>query len=170
MVSKREFDEEMAAQKSRSRSAGTIETGDWVVLSDDETEEFVGYDYLETSLKITRYRKVKMKDKELFQLVFNLTPFYAEGGGQLGDKGYIESNDEKIEIIDTKKEHNQIIHFTKKLPKFPESNFKAVVSGAKRKYTEANHSATHLLHYALRKVLVMLLPIKTVPASATKPW
>ena len=153
VVSKREFDEEMAAQKSRSRSVGTMETGDWVVLSDDETEEFVGYDYLETSLKITRYRKVKTKDKELYQLMFNLTPFYAEGGGQLGDKGYIESNDEKIEIIDTKKEHNQIIHFAKKLPKFPESNFKAVVSSAKRKYTEANHSATHLLHYALRKVL-----------------
>ncbi len=153
MVSKREFDEEMAAQKLRSRSAGTMETGDWTILYEDDVEEFVGYDYLEANLKITRYRKVKTKGKELYQLVFNLTPFYAEGGGQLGDKGYIESNEEKIEIIDTKKEHNLIIHFAKKMPQFPESNFKAVVSRTKRKYTEANHSATHLLHHVLRNVL-----------------
>ncbi len=153
VVSKREFDEEMAAQKARSRTAGAMETGDWVVLLDDDVEEYVGYDYLEADLKITRYRKVVAKDKELYQLVFNITPFYAEGGGQLGDKGYIESEDEKIEIIDTKKEHNQIIHFAKKIPQFPKSNFKAVVSRIKRKHTEANHSATHLLHYALRKVL-----------------
>ncbi|RLD65433.1 MAG: alanine--tRNA ligase, partial [Bacteroidetes bacterium] len=153
VVNKREFDEVMAVQKSRSRTAGTMKTDDWIVLLEDDTEEFIGYDYLETNLKITQYRKVKIKDKELYQLIFNLTPFYAEGGGQLGDKGYIESNDEKIEIIDTKKEHNQIIHFVKKLPQFPESNFKAVVSKAKRKYTETNHSATHLLHYALRTVL-----------------
>lgn len=153
VVSKREFDEEMETQKSRSRSAGTMETGDWVDLLEDDTEEFIGYDYLETNLKISRYRKVKAKGKELYQLVFNITPFYAEGGGQLGDKGYIESDREKVEIIDTKKEHNQIIHLVKKLPEFPKNSFKAVVSRTKRKHTEANHSATHLLHYALRKVL-----------------
>jgi len=153
VVSKREFDEEMETQKSRSRSAGTMETDDWVDLLDDDIEEFIGYDYLEADLRITRYRKVKAKGKELYQLVFNITPFYAEGGGQLGDKGYIKNDEEKIEIIDTKKEHNQIIHFVKTLPKFPKSKFKAVVSGTKRKHTEANHSATHLLHYALRKVL-----------------
>jgi alanyl-tRNA synthetase len=153
VVSKREFDEEMEAQKSRSRSAGTMETDDWVDILEDDTEEFIGYDYLEADLRITRYRKVKAKGTELYQLVFNITPFYAEGGGQLGDKGYIKNDEEKIEIIDTKKEHNQIIHFVKNLPKFPKSKFKAVVSGTKRKHTEANHSATHLLHYALRKVL-----------------
>ncbi len=153
IVNRREFDEEMAAQKSRSKKAALAETDDWVILSEDEEEEFVGYDYLETSLKITQYRKVKIKGKELYQLVFNITPFYAEGGGQVGDTGYIENENERIEIIDTKKEHNQIIHIVKELPKFPKSKFKAVVNRVKRKLTEANHSATHLLHYALRKVL-----------------
>ena len=153
IVNRREFDEEMAAQKSRSKKAALAETDDWVILSEDDEEEFVGYDYLETSLKITQYRKVKIKGKELYQLVFNITPFYAEGGGQVGDTGYIENENERIEIIDTKKEHNQIIHIVKELPKFPKSKFKAVVNRVKRKLTEANHSATHLLHYALRKVL-----------------
>ena len=153
VVSKREFDQEMEAQKLRSRNAAQAETDDWVILSKDDEEEFVGYDYLETKLKITQYRKVKIKGKELYQLVFNITPFYAEGGGQVGDTGYIENDDERIEIIDTKKEHNQIIHIVKKLPKFPKNNFKAVVNRVKRKLTEANHSSTHLLHYALRKVL-----------------
>ncbi len=153
IVNRREFDEEMAAQKSRSKKAALAETDDWVILSEDDEEEFVGYDYLETSLKITQYRKVKIKGKELYQLVFNITPFYAEGGGQVGDTGYIENDDERIEIIDTKKEHNQIIHIVNELPKFPKSKFKAVVNRVKRKLTEANHSATHLLHYALRKVL-----------------
>ncbi|MCF6239855.1 MAG: alanine--tRNA ligase [Bacteroidales bacterium] len=153
IVNKSQFDEEMTAQKSRSKQAALAETDDWVVLREDDDEEFVGYDYLETSLKITQYRKVKIKGKELYQLVFNITPFYAEGGGQVGDTGYIESGDERIEILDTKKEHNQIIHIVKELPKYPKSKFKAVVNRVKRKLTEANHSATHLLHYALRKVL-----------------
>ncbi len=153
VVNKREFDEEMAAQKSRSKQAASAEAGDWEILREDDDEEFVGYDYLETSLYITKYRKVKVKGKEQYQLVFNLTPFYAEGGGQVGDSGYIESEDERIEIIDTKKEHNQVIHIVKELPEFPKSKFKAVVNRVKRKLTEANHSATHLLHYALRKVL-----------------
>ncbi len=153
VVNKKEFDEEMAAQKSRSKKAASAEMEDWVILHEDDEEEFVGYDYLETTLKITKYRKVKTKGKELYHLVFNITPFYAEGGGQVGDTGYIENENEKIEIINTVKEHNQIIHIVKKLPEFPKNKFKAVVNRIKRKLTEANHSATHLLHYALRKVL-----------------
>ncbi len=153
VVNKKEFDEEMAAQKSRSKKAASAEMEDWVILHEDDEEEFVGYDYLETTLKITKYRKVKTKGKEFYHLVFNITPFYAEGGGQVGDTGYIENENEKIEIINTVKEHNQIIHIVKKLPEFPKNKFKAVVNRIKRKLTEANHSATHLLHYALRKVL-----------------
>jgi alanyl-tRNA synthetase len=153
IVNKQEFDEEMEAQKSRSRNAATIETDDWVKVSADEVEEFIGYDYLEAKLKIVKYRKIKQKDKELFQLVFNLTPFYAESGGQVGDTGYIEYDNERVEIIDTQKEHNQIVHITKKLPSQPDALFNATVYRLKRKYTESNHSATHLLHYALRKVL-----------------
>ncbi|MBN1253238.1 MAG: alanine--tRNA ligase [Bacteroidales bacterium] len=153
IVSKREFDEEMAAQKSRSREAANVETDDWVIVRDDDVEEFVGYDFLETSLKITRYRKIKSKGKELYQLVFNLTPFYAESGGQVGDKGYIENDTEKIYVLDTQKEHNMIIHITEKLPNEFDSEFRAFVNVDKRKHTESNHSATHLLHFALRKVL-----------------
>lgn len=153
MVSKLEFDEEMEAQKSRSRSAASMETDDWVILTDDEVEEFIGYEYTEAKLKISKYRKITTKGNELYQLVFNMTPFYAEGGGQVGDKGYIENDSEKIAIIDTQKEHNQIVHIVKKLPEHLNSYFNAFVSKNKRKLTEANHSATHLLHYALRKVL-----------------
>ncbi len=152
-VNKLEFDEEMELQKSRSRNAASIETDDWVVLDQVDVEEFIGYDYLETTLKITKYRKIKSKEKELFQLVFNRTPFYAEGGGQVGDKGYIENDYERIYIIDTLKEHNQIVHIVDKLPEHPENIFKAFVDKLKREYTESNHSSTHLLHYALRKVL-----------------
>jgi alanyl-tRNA synthetase len=153
VVSKLEFDEEMDAQKSRSRNAAAVETDDWVIISDDEIEEFIGYDYLEAKLKIVKYRKIKQKDKELVQLVFNLTPFYAESGGQVGDTGFIENEQEKTEIIDTQKEHGQIVHIAKKLPENPHSWFNATVHRLKRKYTQANHSATHLLHFALRKVL-----------------
>jgi len=155
MVSKLEFDEEMEAQKSRSRNAASMETDDWMVVNDndDDVEEFIGYDYTETKLKIVKYRKVTYKDKELFQLVFNMTPFYAESGGQIGDTGYIENEDERIEIIDTQKEHGQIVHVAKKLPEQPGALFNAMVHKNKRKLTEANHSATHLLHFALRKVL-----------------
>lgn len=153
VVSKLEFDEEMEAQKSRSRNAASVETDDWVIVSDDDIEEFIGYDYLEARLKICKYRKIRQKDKELYQLVFNMTPFYAESGGQVGDTGYIENENERIEIIDTQKEHNQIVHITKNLPSQPDAIFSATVHRLKRKYTEANHSATHLLHYALRKVL-----------------
>jgi alanyl-tRNA synthetase len=153
VVSKPEFDEEMEAQKSRSRNAANVETDDWIIVSNDEIEEFIGYDYLEAKLKICKYRKVKQNDKELYQLVFNLTPFYAESGGQIGDTGYIENENERIEIIDTQKEHNQIVHIVKKIPLQLDVLFCATVHRLKRKYTEANHSATHLLHHALRKVL-----------------
>lgn len=152
-VNKKEFEEEMENQKNRSRSAASVDTEDWIELLKDDVEEFVGYDYLETEIKITRYRKIKQKNKELFQLVFNISPFYAESGGQVGDKGYIEANGEKISIINTVKENNLTIHITDKLPIDPKANFKAVVSSGKRKSTANNHTATHLLHHALREVL-----------------
>ncbi|MAP53963.1 MAG: alanine--tRNA ligase, partial [Altibacter sp.] len=150
-----EFEAALQKQKERSRAATKVETGDWVILSDDAEEEFVGYDTLETPIKITRYRKVEnKKEGELFQLVFNLTPFYPEGGGQVGDKGYLEAPDGGVVyIIDTKKENNLIIHFAKSLPRNPEATFKAVVDTKQRQRTAANHTATHLLHQALRNIL-----------------
>jgi len=149
------FETELQKQKERSRAATKVETGDWEILSDDSEEEFVGYDTLETKVKITRYRKVESKkDGELYQLVFNLTPFYPEGGGQVGDKGYLEAPDGGvIYIIDTKKENNLIIHFVKNLPIKPEDTFKAVVDKKQRFWTASNHTATHLLHQALRNIL-----------------
>ena len=149
------FETELQKQKERSRAATKVETGDWVVLSEDAEEEFIGYDSLETQIRITRYRKVETKKEgELYQLVFNLTPFYPEGGGQVGDKGYLEaSNGEVVYIVDTKKEHNLIVHFAKNLPRHPEEKFKAVVDQKQRSRTASNHTATHLLHQALRNVL-----------------
>jgi alanyl-tRNA synthetase len=152
-VNREEFQQAMEAQKDRSRSATTITTDDWVELISATDEKFVGYTNLEYKLKITKYRKIKSKEKELFQLVFDTTPFYAESGGQVGDTGYIMANDEKISIIDTKKENNLIIHLAGKLPKDPTVDFTAVVNKNNRRSTENNHSATHLLHFALRKVL-----------------
>ena len=150
-----EFAVEMEKQKTRSRAAAAMDTDDWVVLYDDSTEEFIGYDYLEAKVKITRYRKVtSKKDGDMYQLVFNLTPFYAEGGGQVGDKGYLEiSNGNVIYIIDTKKENNLILHYTKNLPQNPSQIFKAVVDKKQRFRTACNHTATHLLHQALRTIL-----------------
>jgi len=153
IVNKKEFEVAMENQKNRSRSAATVDTEDWVELLKDDIEEFVGYDYLETEVKITRYRKVKQKKKELYQLIFNISPFYAESGGQVGDKGYIEANGEKIRILDTIKENNLNIHITEKLPIDPKATYKAVVDSGKRVSTANNHTATHLLHFALRKVL-----------------
>ena len=149
------FHEEMKKQKERSREAAAVDTEDWVILVEDESEEFVGYDFLETEIKITRYRKItSKKEGTMYQLVFNLTPFYPEGGGQVGDKGYIESSDgEKISILDTKKENNLILHFSKELPKRINQTFRAVVNDSERFRTACNHSATHLLHEALRAVL-----------------
>jgi alanyl-tRNA synthetase len=149
------FEAAMNKQKERSRAATETTTDDWVVLSEDNEEEFVGYDMLSTPVKITRYRKVNSKKNGvLFQLVFNLTPFYPEGGGQVGDKGYLEApNGDVIYIIDTKKENNLIVHQTKNLPKNPQNVFQAVVDKKQRAATASNHSATHLLHQALRAVL-----------------
>ncbi len=150
-----EFETELQKQKERSRAATKVETGDWVVLAEDAEEEFIGYDFLETNIKITRYRKVESKKEgELYQLVFSLTPFYPEGGGQVGDKGYLEApNGEVVYIIDTKKENNLIIHFAKNLPRNVEDTFKAVVDKKQRFRTACNHTATHLLHQALRNIL-----------------
>jgi len=147
------FEKALQEQKERSRSATSLKTDDWTELLKDDKEEFIGYDNLEADVKITRYRKVEQKNKSFYQLVFNLTPFYPEGGGQVGDKGYIEFNGEKLSVFDTKKENNLIIHMVKDLPKNPEATFKAVVDAKKRAFSAANHSATHLLHHALRTVL-----------------
>ncbi|MDA9276868.1 alanine--tRNA ligase [Flavobacteriaceae bacterium] len=149
------FEAALAKQKDRSRSATKIATGDWVILTQDTQEEFVGYETLETQIQIVKYRKVaSKKDGEMYQLVFNRTPFYPEGGGQVGDKGYLEaSNGEVVYIVDTKKENNLIVHFSKNLPRKLQESFKAVVDNKQRSRSASNHSATHLLHQALRKVL-----------------
>ncbi|WP_242202595.1 alanine--tRNA ligase [Aestuariivivens insulae] len=149
------FNEELQKQKDRSRAAGEMSTDDWTVLVEDGEEEFVGYDTLEAHVKITRYRKVtSKKEGEMYQLVFNQTPFYPEGGGQVGDKGYIEDvHGDVVYIVDAKKENNVIIHFVKNLPEHIGETFKAVVDLDLRRRTESNHTATHLLHQALREVL-----------------
>jgi alanyl-tRNA synthetase len=153
VVNRKEFNDEMEAQKNRSRSATSVDTGDWIEILKDDVEEFIGYDYLTADVKITRYRKITTKGKDLFQLVFNLTPFYGESGGQVGDNGYIEANGEKTSIIDTKKENGLIVHIAKELPKDPTVVFKAVVSESKRTLIANNHTATHLMHHALREIL-----------------
>ncbi|MCR8669042.1 alanine--tRNA ligase [Aestuariibaculum sp. M13] len=149
------FKVQLEKQKTRSRAASEMSTDDWTILYDDADEEFVGYDTLTANVKITRYRKVvSKKDGEMYQLVFNITPFYPEGGGQVGDKGYIEAaNGDVTYILDTKKENNVIIHFAKELPEDVNGTFKAIVDDEERARTEANHSATHLLHQALREIL-----------------
>ncbi|MCT4629425.1 alanine--tRNA ligase [Winogradskyella sp.] len=149
------FEEQLQIQKNRSRKASETSTDDWTLLVEDSEQEFIGYDALEANVKITRYRKVtSKKDGDMYQLVFNLTPFYAEGGGQVGDKGYLQDNHgDVVYILDTKKENNVIIHFVKNLPKHLNETFKAVVDEKQRFRTECNHTATHLLHQALREVL-----------------
>jgi alanyl-tRNA synthetase len=142
----------MKKQKDRARAASAVETEDWISLFETETD-FVGYDSFEAEIKISQYRKVKQKGKEFYQLVFDKTPFYAEGGGQVGDKGTISTNGKSVSIFNTKKENNQIVHFTTELPENPSATFIAQVDANKRLLTENNHSATHLLHKALRDVL-----------------
>ncbi|MBL7841130.1 MAG: alanine--tRNA ligase [Cyclobacteriaceae bacterium] len=147
------FKTEMEKQKNRSKADASKETGDWVAVDKDVKTEFIGYDNLESEVKIVKYRRLKQKNKELFQLVFDKTPFYAESGGQVGDTGYIESANEKIYITDTKKENELIVHFADSLPENLNATFNAVVDRSKRQLSMDNHSATHLLHAALRQVL-----------------
>jgi alanyl-tRNA synthetase len=150
-----EFKIALQEQKNRSRADAKKESGDWIIIVEDEREEFVGYDYLETDVKITRYREVTVKGKKQYHLVLNLTPFYAESGGQVGDKGVLvgKDDDEKIGIIDTQKENQLSIQITEKLPANLNQHFQAKVNLEKRIDTTLNHSATHLLQAALRQVL-----------------
>lgn len=146
------FDEEMGRQKARARNAASVETSDWVVLRDGE-QEFVGYDSTCATAQILRYRKVKQKNKEFYQIILSHTPFYAEMGGQVGDRGTLTCGDETVEIFDTKRENGIGVHLTHKLPSDPGATFEARVDEAAREATSANHTATHLLHHALREVL-----------------
>jgi alanyl-tRNA synthetase len=148
-----QYEVEMEAQKNRSRAAAAIDTSDWVELLPSEESRFVGYDYTEADIRIVRYRSVKVKEKEQYQLVFDVTPFYAESGGQMGDVGYIKSDHESIPIVSTRKENNLNIHITDRLPEHLDADFLAVVDMEKRRAIEANHTATHLLHHALREIL-----------------
>ena len=147
-----EFNVEMQKQKERARNAAAVETGDWVTLKEGETE-FVGYDLFECDAEILRYRQVKQKNKVLYQLVLDRTPFYAEMGGQVGDTGWLINGDEKVNILDTKRENNLPIHIVEKLPQDVTAGFTAKINVKKRIQCECNHSATHLLHEALREVL-----------------
>ncbi len=149
------FEKALKAQKDRSRAASEVSKDDWNILITDTEQEFIGYDSLEAEVKLVKYRKVtSKKEGDQYQMVFNLTPFYAEGGGQVGDKGYLEApNGDVTYIVDTKRENNEIVHFAKSLPKDVSGTFKAVVDEKQRRRTESNHTATHLLHQALREVL-----------------
>ena len=152
-VNRSEFDADLEEQKNRSRNAATLETGDWIELKKIDEVKFLGYHSLIADISISRYRKVKQKDKEFYHLVFDQTPFYGESGGQVGDTGYIESNGVKTIIEDTQKENNLIIHIVKKLPNNPETTFKAIVNEHNRTLIANNHTATHLLDQAMREIL-----------------
>ena len=154
-VDEKGFDAQMAKQKERSRAAAVSATDDWQIIKQDDEEEFVGYDLLSTSVSITKYRKVSSKKEgEFFQLVFNITPFYPESGGQVGDKGYLEAPNGALHyILDTKKENDLILHYSKTLPVDLNAKFNAVVDRGQRLKTACNHSATHLMHQALRSIL-----------------
>ena len=147
-----EFNKAMQKQKERARNAAVIETGDWITLKEGECK-FVGYDLFECEAEILRYRQIKQKNKVLYQIVLDQTPFYAEMGGQVGDTGWLIADDEKIDVIDTKRENNLPVHLVAKLPKDVTATFTAKINEKKRIQCECNHSATHLLHEALREVL-----------------
>ena len=151
-VDEKQFDEEMQKQKERSRNAAAVENSDWVELRQGE-QQFVGYDYTEYECHILRYRKVTQKKNSFYELVLDVTPFYGEMGGQVGDCGVLVSENETVSIIDTKRENNQSIHIVKELPKQPDADFMACVDTDKRAASAANHTATHLLDYALKQVL-----------------
>ena len=146
------FNKAMQKQKERARNAAAIETGDWITLKEGECK-FVGYDLFECEAEILRYRQIKQKNKVLYQIVLDQTPFYAEMGGQVGDTGWLIADDEKIDVIDTKRENNLPVHLVTKLPKDVTATFTAKINVKKRIQCESNHSATHLLHEALREVL-----------------
>ena len=152
-IDEQAFDHELQIQKDRSRAATAVETADWVQVNADETTEFIGYDYTSAEVRIIKYRKVSQKQKDFFQLVLNQTPFYPEGGGQVGDKGILRNEASTIAIFDTKKENNLIIHLTEKIPVELGGIFTAQIDVDKRNLSADNHSATHLLHHALRSVL-----------------
>ena len=147
-----EVNKAMQKQKERARNAAAIETGDWITLKEGECK-FVGYDLFECEAEILRYRQIKQKNKVLYQIVLDQTPFYAEMGGQVGDTGWLIADDEKIDVIDTKRENNLPVHLVAKLPKDVTATFTAKINVKKRIQCECNHSATHLLHEALREVL-----------------
>jgi alanyl-tRNA synthetase len=148
-----DFEKQMSKQKNRSRAASIIDTEDWIIINENGSSKFVGYDTYETESKVLKYRKTKSQVKELFQIVLDTTAFYAESGGQVGDTGMMIFGEEKIPIVNTKKENDLIIHFTETLPKNIEGNVIAKIDLDRRKKTAVHHSATHLLHAALRKVL-----------------
>ncbi|PIE88710.1 MAG: alanine--tRNA ligase, partial [Bacteroidetes bacterium] len=156
-VDEEAFKRGLQAQKERSRKAAAVDTDDWVVLKEPEesnVQGFVGYDHTELAVHVMRYRKITSKNKTTYQLVFDATPFYAESGGQVGDTGFLEAVDgTRITIVDTKKENDLIVHLAKKLPETLEGAFRAVVDAPRREAIMRNHSATHLLHHALRSVL-----------------
>lgn len=146
------FKAEMQKQKDRARNAAAVETGDWIIIRDGE-QEFIGYDYTQCEAEILRYRQIKQKNNEFYQIVLDRTPFYSEMGGQVGDTGWLIDEDEKIEIVDTKRENNLTEHITKKLPKDITAHFVARIDTERRTAVECNHTATHLLHEALREIL-----------------
>lgn len=147
------FETEMLAQKNRSRNAAQTEQGDWILVGEDVPTEFIGYDAVATEARLVKYRQVKTKNKTEYQLVLDRTPFYAESGGQVGDSGFLESDLSKVKVLDTKKENDLIIHLTTDLPLDPEAPLLARIDVERRRLIQKNHSATHLLHAALREVL-----------------
>ena len=152
-IDEKAFEQKMQEQKDRSRAASVVDTEDWIILNENTGKNFVGYEELESNSTVSKYRKTKSKGKETFQIVLDTTPFYAESGGQVGDTGVLAFGEEEISVINTKKENELILHFTEKLPANIDAEVRAKVDADKRKKTAVHHSATHLMHAALRKVL-----------------